>query len=321
MPLAQSGLTGKGRDVESGVSERDGYVKVWRKLIDSAIWKSRSTNAKLLFIHLLLSVNWKTGKWYVNHAEVEIQPGRRITSLSTLSEEAGMSIKEIRHALDVLEELSIIHRNRAHGRAQHWTDITILNWSTYQFRDDKEGTTSGIYGATEGQLEGIYGATIEEGKKERIPKPTRKLVQKTLAAWPRKPHNGNGQPTLDLLPPLATGSDLCDRYQELVNLWPERNRVGTDFGCQIWISYVGDGTITEQNIQEVFEGLDRWKRSESWTKENGRYIHSIANPNGSGGWLKQKLWKDYPPPAAGSVQVTRKPGVMYNEDGYPMKVF
>jgi uncharacterized protein YdaU (DUF1376 family) len=81
-------------------------------------------------------------------------------------------------------------------------------------------------------------------------------------------------------------------YHELPKRWGE-SKVGIDLGMQVWISLVDSGEITEANVHEVFEGLERWKNSELWAKENGRYIPAIANPQGTG-WLQKRAWKDYP---------------------------
>lgn len=70
-----------------------------------------------------------------------------------------------------------------------------------------------------------------------------------------------------------------------------------DLGSQCWISYIDDGTITEDNVHEVFEGLERWKASELWARENGRYIPALANSRGTG-WLQVRAWKDWPKPKA-----------------------
>jgi len=41
----------------------------------------------------------------------------------------------------------------------------------------------------------------------------------------------------------------------------------------------------------VLEGLDRWKKSEAWTKDAGRFIPE------PGRWLTDRRWAEYPAPA------------------------
>jgi hypothetical protein len=88
---------------------------------------------------------------------------------------------------------------------------------------------------------------------------------------------------------------LYERYDDLLQRWPE-HRVGVDLGCQVWISLVDAGEITESNIAEVFAGLERWKSSDLWVKDHGKFIPAIAKPDG-GGWLQKRSWRDSPKPA------------------------
>lgn len=93
----------------------------------------------------------------------------------------------------------------------------------------------------------------------------------------------------------VTENGLYSEYEEFVKRWPDDKR-GVDLGAQMWISLVDLQEITAANVCEVFEGLDRWKGSELWRKDNGKYIPAIANPQGMG-WLQKRAWKDHPKPA------------------------
>lgn len=85
---------------------------------------------------------------------------------------------------------------------------------------------------------------------------------------------------------------LRSKYSALVENWPEDKR-GLDLGAQVWISLVDSGEITDTNVCDVFAGLDRWKASELWRKDKGKYIPAIANPQATG-WLQKRAWKDHP---------------------------
>ena len=54
-------------------------------------------------------------------------------------------------------------------------------------------------------------------------------------------------------------------------------------------------------LPAVLGSLDRWKASENWTQEGGRFIPSAAN------WLRNGLWRDAPIPA-GTAQRELSPG-------------
>lgn len=76
------------------------------------------------------------------------------------------------------------------------------------------------------------------------------------------------------------------RYHDLIAGW--ENPDGVDFGFQIWIMYVDDGTITTVNVHEIFDGLARYLASEKFAKGFRVAVNK---------WLSEKRWKDHPKPA------------------------
>lgn len=100
----------------------DSWVKLYSKFKHWHWYKNQ--NIKSLFIHCLLSANWKDGKF----ENVDIPRGSFVTSLSKLSEELGLSLQEIRTALRWLkstQELTIKH-------CPKFSIITINNYEKYQ---------------------------------------------------------------------------------------------------------------------------------------------------------------------------------------------
>lgn len=55
---------------------------------------------------------------------------------------------------------------------------------------------------------------------------------------------------------------LYGKFDELVAKWPDPTDVDNAF--RFWISLVDAGEITTENVHEVFEGLERWKKSRQW---------------------------------------------------------
>ena len=66
----------------------EGFINLHRKILD---WE---------FTHLLLTVNWTPAKWH----GIEILPGQKITSRETLATETGLSIRQVRTALEKLQK-------------------------------------------------------------------------------------------------------------------------------------------------------------------------------------------------------------------------
>ena len=107
--------------------EQQGWIKLYRKITN---WEWYSDiNVRILFIHLLLSVNHKENKWRGK----TIKKGQRITSVKHLSEETGLSVHQVRTALDKLDSTNDITIKTTNKN----TIITVANWEFYQSNDDE----------------------------------------------------------------------------------------------------------------------------------------------------------------------------------------
>ena len=128
----------------------DAFIKLHRKLLD---WEwYDDANTMRLFIHCLLRANWKSGSWH----GITYGPGQFITSLQTLATETGLSVKQVRTALNHLKETNEV----ADQRQGNCRIITIVKWNDYQC----EGKPKGNARADQGQTEGKPRATDKEYK-------------------------------------------------------------------------------------------------------------------------------------------------------------
>lgn len=130
---------------------KNGYIKLWRSLADWEWYKDWKTTR--LFVHLLITANYEDGTWQ----NIEVKRGQRVTSVAKLSEETGLSSKEIRGILDRLKktnELAIKTTNK-------YTIITIEKYEFYQSDIEKRANKTANNGADKGQAEG------QQRKKER----------------------------------------------------------------------------------------------------------------------------------------------------------
>ena len=122
------------------------YIKLYRSLLEWEWYKN--INTKVLFIHMLLKANWKDGKF-----EGKVIPrGSFVSSLSKLSEETDLTIREVRTAILHLEtsgELTI-------KRHSKYSIFTIKNYDLYQVIDNQ--TTNKRHSVD------IQTTTIEEKK-------------------------------------------------------------------------------------------------------------------------------------------------------------
>lgn len=125
------------------------YIKLSRKILE---WEWYSDiNTCRLFIHMLLKANWKDGRFQGEN----IERGSFVSSYQNLSIETGLSIKNVRTALEHLKSTGEVAVNR-HAK---YSVFTIKNYDQYQ--------STGNQPAVNRQSTGSQPATIEEGKKER----------------------------------------------------------------------------------------------------------------------------------------------------------
>lgn len=144
-----------------------GFIKLHRQLINWE-WYCH-TNVKCVFIHCLLMANFKPSRFQ----GYEIPAGGFVTSYNKLSEQTGLSVRQVRRALE--------HLNRTNEVTKYstskFTIITVNNWSEYQTEGkvtDTQGANNGQttdnQGANEGQTRGnrrrIY-KNIEESKEKK----------------------------------------------------------------------------------------------------------------------------------------------------------
>lgn len=99
-----------------------GWIKLHRKIVE---WEWYSDiPVRLLFFHLLLTVNHEKKKW----KGFDVMPGQIITGRKKLSEETGLSEMQVRSSLIKLKstsEITIKPYNK-------FSVITVVSWHEYQ---------------------------------------------------------------------------------------------------------------------------------------------------------------------------------------------
>lgn len=172
----------------------DGYVKLHRQLIDWE-WFQDSATMHVLTC-LLLTVNWKEAKW-MGHT---IPPGGTVTSREKIASQTGLTEKQVRRALDNLEQGRVIERSRA-GKGQL---VTLVNWAKYQVDDDEQGreraSNRAGTGPTKGQQQGRQRAGIEEREEGKKGKKGRREEELPLTGiTPAEPVKTYGDPSVNAL--------------------------------------------------------------------------------------------------------------------------
>lgn len=151
------------------------YIKLHRSMLKWEWYKN--TNTKVLFLHMLLRANWKEGRF-----EGRVIPkGSFASSLASLADESGLSVREVRTAISHLKmsgELTV-------ERHAKFSVFTIENYLSYQSND--KGPTSERHSTDK------RATTIEEKKEEKKERNNKYTCafEEFWQAYPRKKDKGN----------------------------------------------------------------------------------------------------------------------------------
>lgn len=143
------------------MDDKKGWVKLYRKLLDSALWKDCNAAQKAVLVTLLLMVDHSPSSWVFNGKEYKTEPGQMVTSLPSIAEKAGVSVSQVRRSLMKFEKFNFstgkpTNKNRL---------VTIENWALYQGQDEKPtGKPTGKRQATDRQPTANKNIRIQEYK-------------------------------------------------------------------------------------------------------------------------------------------------------------
>lgn len=144
----------------------DGYVKISRSITEWRWYKD--ANAFRLFIHLIAKANFSDTMWN----DIVVHRGELVTSYSKLSEELGLTLKEVRSALGKLKRTGEV----ASTSTSKYTVISIVGYDKYQC----SGKQKGKQGANKGQAEGKQGATNNKDNKDNNIKEVEIIKEKNI---------------------------------------------------------------------------------------------------------------------------------------------
>lgn len=104
----------------------EGWIKLHRKILD---WEwYTDAPVRILFEHLLLTANYEDKKW----KGMTIKRGQKVTSIGHLSKETGLTVRQVRTALQKLEKT----KNVTSKATNKFTLVTIENYGLYQSYND-----------------------------------------------------------------------------------------------------------------------------------------------------------------------------------------
>jgi hypothetical protein len=103
-----------------------GYVRLYRKKLDSDIWQY--PNADRVFEFLMLSATYRPHKYFAYGTCIDLLPGQYISSLRVMAWKCRLSLRALRTSLTYLKSTQRIAQQTTH----QYSVFTILNWDCYQ---------------------------------------------------------------------------------------------------------------------------------------------------------------------------------------------
>lgn len=129
-----------------------GYVKLWRKTLDSGLLQNPV--AWQVFGWILLNATRTKRRLIVGGQIFNLEPGDYVTSVAAMSRYLNITVKQTRTALSLLEKLGVL----AIKGANKGSVFSLVNWACYQTEGKTEGQTErqamGEQRASKGQAEG-----------------------------------------------------------------------------------------------------------------------------------------------------------------------
>lgn len=140
---------------------QQGYVKLYRSLMESPVWVNLTPWQKVVMVTLLMLVCWKPAKYNYYGTDVIVEPGQFICSQKQLEKACGKGITRqmVRSTLKKLEMLNFLTISQPQANHDSTTSqpqanhestkqltkvptngeklITLVNWAKYQGADDK----------------------------------------------------------------------------------------------------------------------------------------------------------------------------------------
>lgn len=247
----------------------DGWVKLYRKLTESALWTSEPFTKGQAWVDLIAMANHKDERVYINGNWVEIKRGQLHTSELKLAARWRWSKNKVTRFLEVLRLDGMLDKICSKGGLTNGTTLTLVNYSIYQGGDTTVETTNDT---TNGQR------TIQRLEHKQEYKECKE--EKNSSNNPHTPLKGEGDKTA----PKFNASDFIRNEPE------ETRRI-----LQTWIDFkkkqFNEAYKTEVGFKAFITKLNRLSGNdpekaaaiiEQSMANNWKGIYELKNTNSNG---------------------------------------
>lgn len=113
----------------------NGWIKLYRELIDKSIWINSTLEQRVILITLLCMANHKPKKWEWQGKPYEVSTGQFITSVQSIIDKCKckeITRQKVRTALERFKNLEFLTIETTKQNSL----VTIINWEKYQGADN-----------------------------------------------------------------------------------------------------------------------------------------------------------------------------------------
>ncbi len=253
-----------------------GYVKLWRKCLDSGLLKNPT--AWQLFGYLLLKATHRAHRQLVGGMVFDLQPGDVIFGRSKAADDLCVGEQSIRTALKLLEKLEIV-TSKATNKC---TVISFVNWDRYQDEQPAPNQQTNQHLTSNQPAPNQHLTTNKnERKKENIKTDTSYLAQSDAGASSAPEPADEQEPPVAMIP-LADGSEFpvpASLASEYAAAYP-----GVDVASEL--AQVRAWCLSNPRKRKTKNGIRRFLNS--WLDRAQNQVGGQrASPVAGGTWARQ----------------------------------
>lgn len=189
------------------MNDKNGWIKLHRNLIDSAVFNNEKTLK--VWIWCLLKASHKRHEVLVGNQVVRLEAGQFVYGGTKAAECLNLSESMVRRSISSLEQLGMIHKRST----TKYSVITILKWNEYQIGDNRGSKQYGL-----GYHNGKKDAEKEmEGLKSEIPSEKIMITIKEASEYSGLSYNAIRQMCLqDKIPYIRAGNKYLINKEKLI---------------------------------------------------------------------------------------------------------